>query len=191
LFASEHDWPFLKVRNTVALSAATRYANLPSMNFERPVAVACFWNTFWKDMEYGIDSEEFNSFSSGDSIAARTVDPPQRWQFYDETQFEVWPVPVSAFTIRFTGQRTLTSLKTGSAYDTAKTFDLDDMLLVYSVAADKLTALKSPAAQVMAAKAAARFNSVRGSYPVRSRTINLAGPPSVRRRVVSIQVAAP
>lgn len=76
--------------------------------------------------------------------------------------FEVWPVPVTAQTMRFSGQRALNPLVADG--DKA---DLDDMILVLFVAAEKLMMLKQSNAQAKLAAAQARMRMVRAGQPTR------------------------
>jgi hypothetical protein len=87
------------------------------------------------------------------------------------TIFEVWPVPALAQTLRFTGQRPVRALSADT--DNA---DLDDVLLVLSVAFDRLMLLKrDAAAQTMAQRAQERFRALRAVYPTRTRDVIVGG----------------
>jgi hypothetical protein len=187
--AGEYDWQFLNSSQnfvTVGAGVGNRYQTLPTgLNYERPVKVSAFWGTIERDVAYGIGQTEYNTFPSGDgNVAVRATDPIMRWDIYSETQFEVWPIPVTQQILRFDGQRTLTDLKSGgSSYVTSATLDLDDLMVVYFAAAAKLAAGGKPNAQQMLGMAQDRLNKVRGAYPVRSRVTSLNSYDGERRPI--------
>ena len=198
--ATSYDWPFLKARWDSILTPAARFQAFPTnlspqggspvasvaINFERPPRLEIKWNNIWQDVVYGIaEQEEFNYL---DSDRSQVLDPIQRWQFSDETQFEVWPMPASTSQIRFIGQRALTSLQTGSSippvWNDAALCDLDDLLIAYFVSAEYLTREEKPNAQVELQKAQRRLAAVLGAYPQRSETITIGrGQPLGRKAI--------
>ena len=183
--AGEYNWPFLEIRSDVAVSPGNRTKNLPTdVDFERPVKVEVNWNQIWLEVKNGIDSYEYNVFSSGDIKPVQPVDPVMRWRMASETTFEIWPIPNTAQTVRFTGCRPLASLKTAGVYDSALTCDLDDLLIVLYVAADKLARMKQGDAQPAYNRAAARMAYLRASYPTRNRVTSLTGNPNYGLRPV-------
>ena len=118
---------------TTDVAAASR-----SINFDRAVQLSHKWNSIWNSIQNGITLEQYNAF---DSDAGDRQDPVLAWRFKpgDRTYFEVWPIPTASAALRFTGQRKLLTLRTASVLDTAKTLDLDDMLVAFAVAADFLS----------------------------------------------------
>lgn len=184
--SSELDWDFL--RTQVDVRVAGQYSPLPSINFERATSlrVEVFYNQIYQPLEYGIDSREYNisNFAIGQSQT-----PSERWAFSDENDFEVWPVSLQAQTIRFTGQRLLTTLFVNPASnplvfdDTAKC-DLDDLLIAYYACAAKLASLKHPNAQNMLGIATKRMNDLRASYPKREEVVRIRGDVLEGRRAI-------
>lgn len=184
--ASEYDWPFLTHRWDVAANASSRFLALPtvtsiiddlaltaSINFERPVTVETQWGTFWNPIEYGIGSEQFNALSSANP--SNTSNPIRRWRMASDTsetttadQFEIWPVPTVAQTVRFTGQRDLVTFASNN-----DKCDLDGMLLVFFCAAEIAAKDALPSAQFIATKAQERLKRLLGAYPIRQRDIIL------------------
>ena len=170
-----YDWPFMKKRLDIALVAATRYYAIPTvtltdadggnsvvdtLNFERPVDVKVKQNTIWitDPVDFGISEEQFQQT---DSDTSTQLDPVTRWDFDNTTsslRFEVWPIPQSAQTLRFVGQRPLNPLVADD--DPA---DLDDLLIVYFTAAEFLARAKQGDAPAKLSKANARMNQLRGS----------------------------
>jgi hypothetical protein len=201
--ASEYSWPFLEQFWDSAVGAGAQYVQFPTLNdsglgettainFERPVLVQVFWNQIYLDMDYGIGSEEYNYLNPQ---LQQFCDPIQRWRFRTDTSeptapdtYEVWPVPVTPQTVRFTGQRTIIPL----TQDTDKA-DLDDMLLVYFVAAEMLMRSKQEDAQLKMSMAKQRLEKLRGAYPVRTQEIVLGrSNENVReqRRIVPLIIVA-
>ena len=182
-----YDWPFLKGRWDTFLTPSTRFQLFPTkfspqggaattdgvINFERPVLVMTKWNMIWQYVVYGID--EYPEMNYLDPDRMQVLDPAQRWQFSDETQFEIWPLPASNAQIRFIGQRALTELQAVPAtlpitWNDTATLDLDDLLVTFFAAAEYLTRQENPRAKMVIEKAQRRLTSLRGSYPVRTET---------------------
>lgn len=201
--AGEFDWPFLQARWDLTVPAGTRYIALPltqggptgqqsAINFERPVLYEVKYSLRWQEIHYYIGSEEYNFLDSDRN--GMVMNPIQRWRFAtdsseqsDADQIEVWPIPSIPQTTRFTGQRTLLDLVADN--DVA---DLDDLLLVLMVAAEKLTRMKLPDAQLKTALAQERMQRVRAVYPTKQTSTVLGGNllDKPRRRRVPITVIA-
>jgi len=200
---SEYSWPFLEQFWDQPVGANTQYPAFPTVNdsglgetvainFERPVLVQTFWNQIYLDMDYGIGSEEYNYLNFA---LQQQSDPIQRWRFRTDTSetvspdtFEVWPVPVTPQTVRFTGQRTMLTLTANS--DKA---DLDDMLLVYFVAGEMLLRSKQEDGNLKLGLAKQRLEKLRGAYPVRTQDVILGqGRQQFReqRRIVPMVIVA-
>lgn len=179
--ADRFDWPHLKKRVDVGIDANSQYATLPNLNFERPVRVATEYNGRWLPVNYGIDEKEYNLYDFADD---ETSEPISKWQRYSGaegtwTQFEVWPVPGSGQVMRFVGQQRVVDFtgENSVAY-------LDDLLLVYWVAATYLTRIKNPQAQIAWAKVTERMSQLRRNAPRRSGWTVIGGGTPVRRRPI-------
>jgi hypothetical protein len=175
--ATEYDWPFLQRRWDVGVGANAQFIAFPvqddntdvvDINLERTPTVEVYWNQVYQPIEYGIGSDEYNTF---DFSLGQQTDPIQRWRAATnpneptmQNTFEVWPVPVTAQTVRFTGQRALLPL----AADT-DTADLDDMMLVLFVAGEKLLRSKQRDAELKMQEANRRMAWVKQNYPTRSK----------------------
>lgn len=178
-FANFYDWPFLEDEWDLACASGNRYLSIPTqnvraltvaINFERPVKVERLFNSYWGPVDHGIGAAEYNVFGS---IETTQQDPIRKWKMESNTgdatladQIEIWPIPVSSQTLRFTGQRVVRVL----AIDADKA-DLDDLLLVYSVAADYLALRQQGNAPLVLRKAQERLVKLRAGYPVN--TINV------------------
>lgn len=169
----DYDWTFLAQEWDLSIAANTQYADIPTqntrgatttINFERPVKVEVFYCNRYQDVLYGIDSEQYNT-SNPD--LGQVLDPISHWKFStnineaaDANEIEVWPMPASAQTLRFSGQRQPLTVSGDSS-----TFDLDDMLIVYMVAADYLAFRGQPNAPIVLRKAQDRLLKLRAGYP--------------------------
>jgi hypothetical protein len=187
--ANAYDWSFLEHRWNLDCPAGTRYIALPTsdirgtavaINFERPVLVERFYNTKYWTTDFGIEAKNFNWRNSD---LDERLDPIQRWQFATNVnesahanEIEVWPIPITGQTLRFTGQRAVQALASGS--DTA---DLDDMLLVYFVAAERLMLRDQKSAQYKLAQAQAHLMRLRGAYKVNEEPLVLGRKSSYER----------
>jgi hypothetical protein len=162
--AAAWSWPFLDKYADVAATVTTRNLTYPTvLGGERPIRVQRKYNTLWQDIVHGITDTEYNIV---DSDASRTQDPIQRWRLNsDGTTFEVWPIPATAQTVRFHTGRVLTSLLTAGSYDSTKTLDLDDLLVVLYVAANRLARMKQQDAPLMLQRAESHFRMLKASAP--------------------------
>lgn len=171
--AASYDWPFLKdVMWDVAIAPGDRYLSMPTndirgtaatINFERPFQVNVKYNSRWQPVRPGIGVDEYNVRDS-DRIPVESQDPVQKFELRDYAngtqKIEIWPVPTTASTIRITGNRTLAALSADS-----DVCDLDDLLLVLTVAAEQLAGEESPKAQLIAQLAGERFQRITSAYP--------------------------
>lgn len=130
----EFDWPYLKVQRDKALQAGERYYDTPDdMNLERIIAVDVLVGGVWQPVERGITLEDYNGVNSD---AGARQDPVLRWDVIDTgqgEQIEVWPVPASNGTLRFSGIRSLKPL-----VDPEDKADLDDQMIYLFAAAELL-----------------------------------------------------
>lgn len=192
--AGRYDWPFLEARFDSNVAANGRYVDFPTndimaqtvtMNLERPYKAEVKWNELWSLLEYGIGTPEYNYLDS--DLAGQIQDPIQRWQWRTQAKYEVWPMPATAQTIRFTGQRNVAALVADS--DEA---DLDDELIVLGVAARVLMRSKQKDAGFVQSMFTEQLTRLRASYPGRPKGIVFGEADLSRdelRRVVPIAIA--
>lgn len=171
---AEYAFPFLEHSWDVALVASSRYLSFPtttidaqtlSIDLERPLRVEVKHNDRWTCVDYGIGQDEYNAH---DSDQGQIMDPVRRWRYNGSSQFEVWPRPASAQTLRFTGQRALSALAVDA--DTAL---LDEELLVLSVAVPLLASGKDAAVSLKIQKMQRRLQRLLASYPQREQKLIL------------------
>jgi len=189
--SSEYDWPFLKGRWDVAIPVGGRYASFPTtdtegtqqtvaINFERAGQLKVYikWNNIWQEVNYGI--REMAEFNYIDSDRGQVLDPIQRWQFADENQFEVWPLPATATTLRFVGQRVVAELRSNIAvpptWDDSAVVNLDDLMVAYYASAEyALREQQSDLAKLLLQSAQTRMAQVRATYPLIERPATIVG----------------
>ena len=168
-----YDWPFMEDIWEQGLVQGDRYVNMPTtnirsiaatINFERPVVTSVKFNTYYTPVVYGIGVEQMNESDSTQDVYQ---DPVRRWSMdtnvgdgTSPNQFEVWPRPASAQTFRFTGQRAPRALSSDSDVT-----DLDDLVIVYFVAADYLAMREMTNAPIVLKKANERLVMLRAGYP--------------------------
>ena len=166
--AAEFDWPFLERTGDVLFAAGDRTGTLPTtLDYERPVRVVALDSDVWRPLVYGISPEEFIVWNSDE---AETADPILKWKYATDTTFEVWPIPATATTVRFTGQKELSRLT-----ETTDTADLDDLLIVLFTAAELLAGQKQSDAQAKLVRAQARLNTLKSAYPKANSTFVMGG----------------
>lgn len=167
----EFDWPFMKLRLTSAeagksMEAGSRYYDFPtSLNPER---ITQAWHKnggIWVKLTRGIDPSHYSAMDPETDVRG---DPVQRWDWYGEDQFEVWPLPASDDDeVRFEGRKKLTALSSEAA-----TADLDDILIVLFCAAEVLAPNNQKDAEIKLQKAQRRLanltmNVARAAPPAR------------------------
>lgn len=191
--ATSFDWPFLQLKAgeaDVVAAPTSRYLVLPNINLDRPVRAEVFYNDYWQCVDYGINSDEYNLYRSE---FGEKQDPIQRWQEIDETvdvdgiqyqKFEIWPIPSVQQTVRFWGQRALHAFE-----DDQDECDLDDLLLVLSVALPILAKRESPSATMVAKRLDERLKLLKATNPVRDEKLVL-GKQRKRLRGTPIKIVA-
>jgi len=187
--SSEYDWPFLKARWDVTVAKGSRYISFPTVdddglttaiNFERAGQLKVYvkWNNVWQEVPYGIrEMEEYNYI---DSDRGMVLDPIQRWMFDDQGKFEVWPMPASATTIRFVGQRVMTDLRATvgppPTWNDNALLDLDDLMVVYFAAAEySVREEQHDMAKYYLEAGQNRMAQVRATYPLIERPATIVG----------------
>ncbi len=174
LLASQYDWPFLDLEEDIDIVASVRYYDMPTtFNEDRPMKVVCLYNDVWREVCKGIGAEQYNSLSSGDGgVSVQPQDPIMRWRLRpgDPEQFEVWPVPTVAQTVRFSGQRQPATLRhipvQDFSFNYTSEFELDDLLVVLYVAAEKMGPKNQELAKLKLALAEERLAKLRGSATI-------------------------
>lgn len=147
-------WSHLIIDADEALLPGERYYSFqPTLDYLRITSVRRKFGATWQTVFEGIVPQYYNLI---DSDAGVRSDPVQRWRHYLTGQYEVWPIPSTAQTLRFRGVGRLRALVADT--DTA---DLDDTLIVLFAAARKLRDLKSESADSVLAEANSHLNRLK------------------------------
>lgn len=153
-----HDWAYLRVTRDKTMQAGEQYYSFFSdLGFERVSKVEAKHNGLWQKVEYGITSQQYNEM---DPEADSRLDPVQRWQEYEDNQFEVWPLPsTNNVTLRFHGIKNL-----GAFTADDDTCTLDDKLIVLFAAAEIMAGAGQKDAPAKLQEAKDLFNKLTGSH---------------------------
>jgi hypothetical protein len=137
----EFDWPqFIIDTDEALLADQNTYTINDAID---PMRIFKVWvkdSDTWVELEYGITPIDYNGSDPEDG-ESETV--PMKWQFRNDNQFEVWPKPSIAGTMRFRHVRTLPDMTSGSDRST-----LDANLIVLFSAAERLATKKDQSAPV-------------------------------------------
>jgi len=152
-------WPHLRVDRAEALqSGEYQYSFPPDLDPDRieyAVARESVDND-WLPVSYGISPQMRNQY---DSAANERSDPVRAWAYYDDGQYEVWPMPsVDGAQLQFTGIRKLKPL-----IEDAHRADLDDRLIVLFAAGQWLKRSKDPSADTVLQLADSHFIKLKGN----------------------------
>lgn len=161
----EWAWPHMVVETDESILAGQRYYTFdPTLLFQRVQWTKVKWNTSWLPVFERADFTEL--YNSQDSDEDERADPIQFWRHYDTGQYEVWPLPESAQTLRWRGTKKLNDLVAED--DIA---ELDDRVIVLFAAARWLKRLKSMDADNVLAEANSHLNRLKGQGIKRGQSV--------------------
>lgn len=182
----DYDWPFLRFKWVIPLQSGLRYYDFPLefsndfdnafsgqvLDFERIEHATINYSGKPTPIERGISWEQYAQYNSDNDERSS---PARRWDVKRTTdpkeQIEIWPIPSDDTQLfELTGIKKLRPLIANQ--DKA---DIDDILLVSTVAYEILAKAKSADAKVMGDIAAARIKQLKGRVKGTSRTMNMAG----------------
>jgi len=175
----DRDWEFLRIEREdsyKAMAAGQRFYDFPiGVRPDDINSVSIRWGTTWTPLTYGITFEHYGQY---DSELDQRCDPVQNWVVRGNTQFEVWPLPVSnAATLGFEGKRSFAKLV--NAEDVCA---IDDQLITLFVAGEILAGNKQSDAQVKLDLGKDRLNTLTAKSADRTRTRVGLGAPDVPSR---------
>lgn len=154
------DWPHLRVRRLMDLQAGQRYyASDDDIHIDRLESIDVMYGGDWCVVTPGISNEHYAAWNS--DLDQRSW-PAERWQVYEDDEFEVWPIPAQNADatslegkLRLTGIRNLSPLVADD--DRA---DLDNRLIVLFAAAETLAASGADDAPLKLRQAEKRLNDL-------------------------------
>lgn len=184
----DFDWPLLRVFRYVELQTGQRRYSPPSdMKIDRINKVEVFHDSAWCPLHAGIDAENYTAYNS--DLDERQW-PPQRYQYDEDEQLEIWPIPDAGYDaaskegwVRLTGIRNLKPFVADG--DRA---DIDDRLIALYAAAETLAADGAKDAQLKLDLANKRFAKLRGAQMPRRKFKLFGAGQSDRPRRVPIAV---
>lgn len=172
---AQYDWKCLadEWRTTVvanseytAFPTADVNANQFTINFDRPLQVYVQYTSYWQPILFGIGPAEYNLV-----YGANRLQPVLKWDYKqgDRSTMRTWPLGTPDQPIMIRGQRNPVTLRTslGGPFSDAALVELDDLLIVYTIAAEQCAIKNSPVASAKAQLATMRFNSLRSDEPTR------------------------
>ena len=184
LLVQDYDWPHLQGQwFNVTLAAGQRYYDFPAgLQYERAASASVLWAGIWQPMTFGFEPLVYNTFNSDKN---ERCDPALRWRVYNDTQFEVWPLPATSCTMRIVGSRSI-----GSFNQASDACVIDGTMVVLFAAAERLAgkprgkALETIAARYLA-NAKARSNNAMPSFRPGSNHEDRQKPREITVRVAS------
>lgn len=174
--AQEHTWEHLQIKREnagVPTVAGQRYYDWPAtLDVDRITRVWVRWGGDWDVVEQGITPHHYTIH---DSDAGSRSDPVERWDFYGRTQFEVWPMPATAYEIRFEGRKLVNALVSDT-----DPLDLDDEMIALFVAAEILSENNQKSADTKLAVANRILGRLKAGASDGSRVVIGGGDPTAR-----------
>lgn len=165
----EHDWPFLKVERDIQMQAGVRYYAFPDdLSVERVISVKFRNGSMWSTVRFGIGEAEYNAVDSDNDDRQDVV---LAWDFAEDDEFQVWPIPAqtgSTLPLVENNLRLRGIKKLGAFVSEADLCTLDDMLIYMTAAAEILTRRKSADAKDKTNKAALRLVKLKASNSKRT-----------------------
>lgn len=154
-YYQDFDWPKLIINRDEAVLAGERYYTFnDDVNFDRIFKASVLIGGQWTPLHYGIEPEHYNA---SNPELGQTETSPRRWVHYEGNQFEIWPMPSAATTIRFRCIRSLPKMTLGT--DECL---LDSTLLILTAAAEILARKKSEDAKLKLSMATSHYNRLKG-----------------------------
>jgi hypothetical protein len=156
-YFEDFDWPHLKIfREEEILAGQNIYTFNSDIDSRRIYGAWVRDNDTWTDLKYGITPDLYNS---SDPEEGETETVPLRWDFTENNQFEIWPVPSDATRIRFRVMKQLAPLVAST-----DACELDSNLLILTAAAELLARAKSADAQLKLSIATSHYNRLKGRF---------------------------
>jgi hypothetical protein len=167
-----YDWPFLRATKETSrktLNAGQRYYDFPAgISQDRIIRVyRQYGSHIWEPLEQGITPENYTAYDSDADVRA---DPALRWEYYDQDQFEIWPIPSAESQVWFDALIPLPDL-----VQEEDIVVLDDVVVYLHAAAEILAADGQKDAQAKLTLGQDRLRRLLGSVSTKQRVVLGAG----------------
>jgi hypothetical protein len=163
----DHDWRHLREWRDISTAAGQRYYDYPSgVVLEQVTSVHIKWSDDWQPLLDGLQIEDMNAFDSDDGVRS---DPALCWRPYGPSQIEVWPIPASAYPVRFVTRKAFTPL-----VDEDDRCDLDTDLVVQFAAARILAPRDPDEARLVMALAQQHYDTLKTRARTAARRVTFA-----------------
>ena len=181
-YYEDFDWPHLKIYREEAVNAGQNiYTFNSDIDSRRIYGTWVVDNGSWSSLKFGITPELYNS---SDPENGETGTVPLCWDYAENNQFEIWPVPSDSTRVRFRVMKQLAPLVAGS-----DKCELDSNLLILTAAAELLARAKSSDAQLKLSIATSHYNRLKGRHSQNRMFIN--GQPDFKPRAQGRSIRVP
>lgn len=174
--SEKYDWQHLQIKrdsdvSRKLLQAGSRYYDFPAALNPMKIDNAWVkWGNVWRELDYGITYPDRTALDPDDD---QRTDPVSNWVYYDDSQFEVWPIPATngeangSNELAFVGQKKVTEL-----LEDGDRLDMDDILVSLMVATEIIAGRKqAEAASVKGDAAMDRLNTIQGNLASKIRFV--------------------
>lgn len=172
----DHDWRHLREWRDISTAAGQRYYDYPSgVKLEQVTDVYIKWSGDWQPLLDGLEIEDYNAH---DSDLGERSDPALAWRPYGPDQIEIWPIPASAYSVRFITRKAFTQL-----VDEDDRCDLDTDLVVGFAAARVMFARDPDQARIILAQAQQHYDTLKKRARTAAKRVTFAdtGPGPARK----------
>lgn len=157
LLYDDYNWPHLSVERQMPAQAGQRFYGPPAdVSIDAIDHIEFRYGTEWRTLLYGIGPEQYSTWDSDLDVQSW---PVVRWKIWEDEQIELWPIPANDQdptskdgTLKVIGYRNLAPLVADSDL-----CDLDDWLIVYTAAAERLAMDDKKGAVTIRKKAERRY----------------------------------
>lgn len=178
MLLAEHEWRHMKLARgsaNVVTAPGQRYYDWPELlDTQRPFKVWVKWGGDWELACQGITPAEYNIHDSEGDVRS---DPVERWEWSGAGQFEVWPVPATAYDLTFEGVRLGNALVEQDA-----PLDLDGEMIALFVAAEILEEKNQKVSALKRGQANRMLGRLRGGSASDSRVVIGGSDPTASKR---------
>jgi len=164
---ADFNWPFLEIHRDIKLQDGSRYYDFPDdIEMDRAFRLETKYAGYWQKLGYEIGAKHYNQYDSDQGVKSS---PAWRWDYFledgsEQPQIELWPIPsadgnetTNEGYLRVHGHHKLTEM----VEDADKCLIDADLIVLYA-AAEILTKLRSPDAEVKLENANALYMKLKG-----------------------------